>query len=614
MHVGANPAAIASAPFDPNNIGTHVSTAQVGDSLVYTYKVTNTGTAVLSSPSVTDDNGTPANAADDYVPAAVQLGAFNYGDVNKNKLFDVGEGWYFQKTNAVGANGVITNIAKATATAFGTQVTDSDTATVTVGGQKASIGNFIWDDKDYNGVQDAGEAGIANVTVKLLSPTNTVLATTTTDANGQYSFSNLNPADYKVQVVAPTGFFVSKKDQGGNDALDSDIDSTGTTLVTTLSAGENDLSWDAGLYRKASVGDKVWEDQDHDDIQDPTEPGIGGVKVYLLNSAGTQLASTVTNAAGNYLFSSLDPGTYQLKFDKKYVNYNGINLSNWMWASKDIGANDNLDSDVTGDGYAKTNVTYTSQFTLSSGQNDMSRDAGITPIVIDLDGNGVRTISRADSAGAFDLFGNGKGVQSGWLSGNDGFLAVDKNGNGRIDSIDELFGGNAKGAGFASLAAFDSNGDGLVNSLDADFGQLMIWRDANGSHATDAGELVSLAQAGVASLTVGYTELPFLDAQGNLHLERSTATLDSGASVDMTDVYFNVSANDAAAAGVNLPSMADLLGDDRALDAVLGGSDKALTSQDRLANEAGFCQAGEAGEVLRRLAALSQAESHAAAG
>ena len=85
---------------------------------------------------------------------------------------------------------------------------------------------------------------------------------------------------------------------------------------------------------------------------------------------------------------------------------------------------------------------------------------------------------------------------------------------------------------------------------------------------------MSLAQAGVASLTVGYTELPFVDAQGNLHLERSSATLASGTAVDMTDVYFNVSADDATAAGLKLPTMADLLGDDRALDAVLGGSDR----------------------------------------
>ena len=483
---------------------------------------------------------------------------------------------------------------------------------------KASIGNFVWDDKNFNGVQDSGEAGIANVTVNLLNSAGTVLSTTTTDAGGLYSFSNLNPADYKIQVVAPTGYFVSKKDQGGNDALDSDIDSTGTTVVTTLSAGENDLSWDAGLYRKASVGDKVWSDSNHNNLQDVGEVGIAHIVVKLLDTSGTVLASTSTNSSGNYLFSDLDPGSYVLQFDKtgvKHYEWGQWNdLKKWAFAVKDVGSNDAVDSDVAGDAYATNNVSKTDAFMLMSGQNDLTRDAGITPIVLDLDGNGIHTISRADSKGAFDLFGNGTAIQSGWISGSDGFLAVDKNGNGKIDSIGELFGGNAKGAGFASLAAFDSNGDGLVNNLDADFGKLMIWRDANGNHATDAGELVGLAQAGVASLTVGYTELPFVDAQGNLHLERSSATLDSGASVAMTDVYFNVSADDAAAAGIQLPSMADLLGDDRALDVVVGGSDRANTCQQRLADDTGSCHAGDAGEMLRRLAALSQTESHAVAG
>jgi hypothetical protein len=162
--------------------------------------------------------------------------------------------------------------------------------------------------------------------------------------------------------------------------------------------------------------------------------------------------------------------------------------------------NDTRDSDVAGDAISKTNVSKTDAFTLVSGQNDLTRDAGITPIVIDLDGNGIQTISRANSGGSFDLFGNGSAVASGWISGSDGFLAVDKNGNGTIDGISELFGGTAKGAGFAQLAAYDSNNDGLVNTSDVGFADLSIWRDVNGNHQTDAGELVSLALAGVSEL------------------------------------------------------------------------------------------------------------------
>ncbi len=291
--------------------------------------------------------------------------------------------------------------------------------------------------------------------------------------------------------------------------------------VTAQGASDSDLShYKNPAASLASVGDKVWDDMDHDNVQDTSEPGIAGITVKLMDATGTTiLATTTTNSNGNYLFSNLNPGTYVLQFDKTNVQHYNYgqwnNMSNWKWAVKDTGTNDAIDSDVAGNAIATTNITKTSAFTLVAGQNDLTRDAGITPIVIDLDGNGIQTVSRADSGGSFDLFGNGSAVASGWISGGDGFLAVDKNGNGKIDSISELFGGTAKGAGFAQLTEYDSNGDGLVNAADAAFADLRIWRDINGNHQTDDGELMTLAEAGVSQLVTAYTELPFLDRQGN---------------------------------------------------------------------------------------------------
>ncbi|KJV05267.1 hypothetical protein [Methylocucumis oryzae] len=236
-------------------------------------------------------------------------------------------------------------------------------------------------------------------------------------------------------------------------------------------------------------------------------------------------------------------------------------MSNWKWAPKDVGSNDAIDSDVAGNGISTTNVTKTDVFTLVAGQNDTTRDAGITPLVIDLNGDGVQTVARSASMGSFDLLGNGSKISSGWLSGSDGFLAVDSDSNGSIDSINELFGGLNKGDGFAKLSNYDSNSDGVVNASDAEFASLKIWQDANGNHATDAGELISLADAGIVSLNVSFIEVPEIDAQGNLHLERSSVVMANGSSRDMTDVYFNVSADDVAAAGIELPSLASLASD-----------------------------------------------------
>jgi len=425
---------------------------------------------------------------------------------------------------------------------------------------KGSIGDLVWEDLNYNGVQDAGESGIANVTVRLLDGSNNVLASTVTNSSGNYLFSNLNAGSYKVQVVQPSGYLVTKANVGTNGALDSNIDTlTATSGTITLAQGQNETGVDAGLYRKASIGDKVWADTNRNGIQDVGESGLQGVKVTLYSGAGALLSTATTDANGNYKFVNLDPGNYYLAFDKTNVVAGGYNLNSLPWSSKMIGTNGAVDSNVTGDGVAITNLVKTDVTTLTSGENDMSWDAGITPIAIDLNGDGVHTVARSvsvASGASFDLLGNGSAITSGWLSSSDGFLAVDLNGNGKIDGIGELFGGSAKGDGFAKLASYDSNGDGVVDAHDAAFASLVIWRDANGNHATDSGELMSLLEAGVVSLTVAHTDLPFVDAQGNLHLERSSATLANGTVADMTDVYFAIDAKDAP----NAATFADLIG------------------------------------------------------
>jgi protocatechuate 3,4-dioxygenase beta subunit len=433
-----------------------------------------------------------------------------------------------------------------------------------------SIGDRVWEDSNYNGIQDSGEKGVDGVTVKLYDAAGNLKATTVTHDGGQYLFDDLTAGNYKVEVVNNSGWYFTKSGQG-SDANDSDITSvsgsSGKTGTITLGAGQNITTEDAGIYRKASIGDKVWRDANHNGIQDSGEEGIAGISVALYDSStGKQVGSTVkTDANGNYKFTDLNPGNYYLQFDKTDVkayfssDKTTYNMSNWKWGMKNTGSNDGIDSDVKGDAKDLTNVTKTDTITLTSGKNDMSWDAAITPIAIDLNGDGIHTIAREDMTGSFDLLGSGKAIQTGWLSKSDGFLAIDSNGNGQIDDISELFGGISKGAGFAKLASYDSNNDGVVDASDSNFASLLIWQDANSNGKTDAGELITLAQAGVTSLTVAHTELPFLDANNNLHLERSSVTLANGKIADMTDVYFNVAASDAAAAGVITPTIADLM-------------------------------------------------------
>lgn len=120
----------------------------------------------------------------------------------------------------------------------------------------AAIGDLVWLDENQNGIQDAAEPGISGVTVNLYNGAGTQVSSTTTNANGRYLFDNLNPGDYFVEFVPPAGYQRSPQDQGINDGADSDADLTsGRTVVTTLAAGERDLTWDAGIFQTQIITD-----------------------------------------------------------------------------------------------------------------------------------------------------------------------------------------------------------------------------------------------------------------------------------------------------------------------------------------------------------------------
>jgi serine-aspartate repeat-containing protein C/D/E len=179
---------------------------------------------------------------------------------------------------------------------------------------RASFDPLVWEDINGNGVQDQGEVGLHNVTVELYTSNGLLAGSTTTDAYGYYAFSNLTPGSYYLKFLAPTGHFFSPKGRGSDPARDSDANADGTTDAFSLAPGGNDMVRDAGLYRRASIGDFVWEDVNEDGIQDQDEVGMSDVTIELRGDDGWLVASTVTDASGHYKFSDLTPGNYRLRF------------------------------------------------------------------------------------------------------------------------------------------------------------------------------------------------------------------------------------------------------------------------------------------------------------
>ena len=232
---------------------------------------------------------------------------------------------------------------------------------------KAAISDFVFNDGNGNGVQDAGELGIPSVVVALQDCTGRTLTSTTTNTSGLYLFSPLAAGCYVVVFTPPTGFVISPQDQGGDDTRDSDPNpTTGKTGPINLGQAESNPNIDAGMRptttQLSAIGDRVFNDQNRNGIKDGTEPGVGGVPVTLQDCSGNQRGSMTTNSAGYYGFSNLQPGCYVVVFSAP---------SGFVITTRDQGTNDTIDSDPD------PSNGRTGQVNLAPGETNLTVDAGI---------------------------------------------------------------------------------------------------------------------------------------------------------------------------------------------------------------------------------------------
>jgi hypothetical protein len=172
----------------------------------------------------------------------------------------------------------------------------------------------------------------------------------------------------------------------------------------------------------------------------------------------------------------------------------------------------------------------------------------ITPIVLDLDSNGIQTVSQSSGVN-FDLNNDGNIDKAGWVGGADGLLVRDISGDGVINHGGELFGegtvladGSKAKDGYQALAALDSNLDRLIDANDTAFASLQVWTDANGNGITDAGELKSLGSLGITSIALDAAETSVVD-NGNLIGLMGSYTKSDGSVHTAADVWFSVDAS-----------------------------------------------------------------------
>jgi protocatechuate 3,4-dioxygenase beta subunit len=254
-----------------------------------------------------------------------------------------------------------------------------------------TTGDFVWHDLNGDGYQNAGEPGLAAITVNLYVDYGSgyqLVDSTETNGSGFYSFTNLPPSDYRIVV----------------DTADSDLplDTYGSTYVPTtvtavdvsLASGQTYLDADFGFAPGGVIGNTIYWDANSNADHDWKEPGIPGVTVNLEVRDGNDwvfYAADTTDADGEYLFTGLPAGEYRVVVDTTSAPINDKTLTgdpdtNGIPCDPDPGAPWSGFCDSTHTVNIRPGQTYL-------GANFGYRPTGVVGdfVWLDLSGNGVRS-------------------------------------------------------------------------------------------------------------------------------------------------------------------------------------------------------------------------------
>ena len=286
-----------------------------GASVTYTLTLTNNGPGAATG--VTASDRLPAGVAfvkaqgdGSYDPAT---GVWDLSGLSLAKG-DVKTVAITVEITGEGAGKLVTNVARVTRQdQVGDDPTNNESSASFKGG--FNLGGTIYRDSDASYSKSDSEQRFTGVTVALLGEdgmpvldANGVPMTAVTDEMGAYQFVGLAPASYRVVIVDP--------DKGGLAGLIPTQAYTGRgateAVVTVTDASVQGV--DFGLVAPATIGDRVWNDEDGNGV-DNGEPGVPGVTVILTGADGAEVARTTTDANGTYRFTGLVPGTYTVDIE-----------------------------------------------------------------------------------------------------------------------------------------------------------------------------------------------------------------------------------------------------------------------------------------------------------
>ncbi len=451
--------------------------------------------------------------------------------------------------------------------------------TIDFGFYKVEIGNLVYRDENANGTYDSGtDVLLDGVTVKLYDTSDNEIASTTTNASGEYLFTNLPAGDYVVKVTTPTGLVstIDSYDQSDSDDPDVGTDNNDNGVgvgydtragqevpseTLTMSAGEGtstltdvihynqadgvttDNSLDFGFTYAYAIGNRVWFDTDNGSDIDAGEIGIDGVTVelYLADGAGAPtgaaLATTTTasgDEAGYYLFDYLTADEYVVVIPAS--NFSGVLEGYWSSATEMLANGTLSETRATGNSDDQTDLDDNGLL-VSGDVVSVAIAVGPTGLSEPTTDDDLRVGTTEDSTqpdGRSDLsvdFGFYK-TEIGNLVFNDN---ADKNG---------IFNGTDLGIDGVTMELYTLGANGAVDNGASDDVKIGIGVDGIYGTADDAGADYVTSGGGLYK----FTGLPegeyYIRAGGQANYTSTIDTYPDNTSTDVTDPDTNVDNND----------------------------------------------------------------------